>query len=235
MSQSHVTKVTALSHAEPINMPNWFAIGLLPAEDAAIALKSILGHGEAVLEECATRLTTIKERIFNIRLCCFRIVSERELWKLDIDPEYGIPYKSMYRWIQVLYPSDDGLRYALEANSTQKALSAATVADLSEMKRCNAVPLASKFVSDTCRQDRAVIEAAKTATEKQFREKLNVDHGQHLESTETLKFTYSKGDAEMVKLALGMVGKLIGIDDLSGELLALAIDYIAEHREEGTE
>ena len=43
------------------------------------------------------------------------------------------------------------------------------------------------------------------------------------------------GDAEMVKLALGMVGKLIGIDDLSGELLALAIDYIAEHREEGTE
>jgi hypothetical protein len=80
-----------------------------------------------------------------------------------------------------------------------------------------------------------VIEAAKTATEKQFREKLNVDHGQHLESTETLKFAYSKGDAEMVKLALGMVGKLIGIDDLSGELLALAIDYIAEHREEGTE
>ena len=171
MSQSHVTKVTALSH-EPINMPDWFAIGLLPAEDAAIALKSILGHGEAVLEECATRLTTIKERIFNIRLCCFRIVSERELWKLDIDPEYGIPYKSMYRWIQVLYPSDDGLRYALEANSTQKALSAATVADLSEMKRCNAVPLASKFVSDTCRQDRAVIEAAKTTTEKQFLEKL---------------------------------------------------------------
>ena len=56
-------------------MPNWFAIGILPAEDAAIALKSILGHGEAVLEECATRLTTIKERIFNIRLCCFRIVS----------------------------------------------------------------------------------------------------------------------------------------------------------------
>jgi hypothetical protein len=39
----------------------------------------------------------------------------------------------------------------------------------------------------------------------------------------------------MVKLALGMVGKLIGIDDLSGELLALAIDYIAEHREEGTD
>ena len=226
---------TELSHAEPINMPNWFAIGLLPAEDAAIALKSILGHGEAVLEECATRLTTIKERIFNIRLCCFRIVSERERWKLDIDPEYGIPYKSMYRWIQVLYPSDDGLRYALEANSTQKALSAATVSDPAEMKRCNAVPLASKFVSDTCRQDRAVIEAAKTATEKQFREKLNVDHGQHLESTETLKFTYSKGDAEMVKLALGMVGKLIGIEDLSGELLALAIDYIAEHREEGTE
>jgi hypothetical protein len=29
-----------------------------------------------------------------------------------------------------------------------------------------------------------------------------------------------------------MVGKLIGIEDLSGELLALAIDYIAENRGE---
>ena len=219
------TPTNAISH-EPINMPNWFAIGLLPAEDAAIALKSILGHGEAALEECATRLTTIKERIFNIRLCCFRIVSERELWKLDIDPEYGIPYKSMYRWIQVLYPSDDGLRYALEANSTQKALSAATVADLSEMKRCNAVPLASKFVSDTCRQDRAVIEAAKTATEKQFREKLNVDHGQHLESSETLKLTYPSGDmAEVKKYLSRQAAKLeLEPDDYQEALLAIAID-----------
>jgi hypothetical protein len=211
---------------------DWASLMVSPPHEAADALKSILSQGTALLEEAETRLTTIRERIFNIRMCAFRIVSERELWKLDTDPEYEIPYKSMYRWMQVLFPSDDGLRYAMEANSTQKALPAATVADLSEMKRCNAVPLASKFVSDTCRQDRAVIEAAKTATEKQFREKLNVDHGQHLESTETLKFTYSKGDAEMVKLALGMVGKLIGIDDLSGELLALAIDYIAENRGE---
>ena len=220
---------SAISHLE-LRTPDWFAIGLLPPEDAADALKSILGHAEAVLGECETRLTVVREKIFNIRLCCFRIVSDRELWKLDLDPEYAVPYKSMYRWIQVLYPSDEGLRYALEANSVQKALPAATVADLGEMKRCNAVPLASKFVSDGCRADRDVIEAAKTATEKQFREKLNVDHGQHLESTETLKFTYSKGEAEMVKMALGMVGEKIGIEDLAGELLALAIDYIQENQ-----
>ena len=224
MSQSHVTKVTALSH-EPINMPDWFAIGLLPAEDAAIALKSILGHGEAVLEECATRLTTIKERIFNIRLCCFRIVSDRELWKLDIDPEYGIPYKSMYRWIQVLYPSDDGLRYALEANSTQKALSAATVSDLAEMKRCNAVPLASKFVSDTCRQDRAVIEAAKTATEKQFRETLNTEHHQHLESPWTLKLTGPQSAGKKIEAALDEIGERENIEDRFGQLEALVADW----------
>ena len=223
----------AISH-EPINMPNWFAIGLLPAEDAAIALKSILGHGEAVLEECATRLTTIKERIFNIRLCCFRIVSERELWKLDIDPEYGIPYKSMARWIQVLFPKEDGLRYAIEANSTQAALPAATVKDLSEMKRCNAVFLASASVSDTCRTDPGMIEATKTATEKDFRERLNKEHGQHLEAPETLKFTYPKGDAAQVKAYLRWVAgkaELADLDDYPGALLYLAIHENEEHQE----
>ena len=219
----------AISHLA-IQEPDFAALMVSPPQEAADALKSILSQGTALLEEAETRLTTIRERIFNIRMCAFRIVSERELWKLDTDPEYEIPYKSMYRWMQVLFPSDDGLRYAMEANSTQKALPAATLGDLAEMKRCNAVPLASKFVSDVCREDRAVIEAAKTATEKQFREKLNTDHGQHLEGTETLKFTYSKGEAEMVKLALGMVGKIIETEDLSEELLALAIDYIAEHK-----
>ena len=214
-----------------IQEPDFAALMVSPPQEAADALKSILSQGTALLEEAETRLTTIRERIFNIKMCAFRIVSERELWKLDTDPEYEIPYKSMYRWMQVLFPSDDGLRYAMEANSTQKALPAATLGDLAEMKRCNAVPLASKFVSDVCRGDRAVIEAAKTATEKQFREKLNTEHGQSLEATETLKETYPVEDAKQVKAYLRWVAEkaeLADLDDYAGALLYLAIHELQE-------
>ena len=143
---------------------NWRAIEGMDPKPASEAVRAILGSAEAVLAEAETRLITIRDRIFNLRMVCFRIVSERELWKLDNDPEYGIPYKSMFRWMQVLYPNDEGLRYAIEANSTQQALPAATIEDLSQMKRVNAVQLASKYVSDACRKDPAVIEATKTAS-----------------------------------------------------------------------
>lgn len=213
---------------------NWFAIGLLPAPDAADALKRLLRVYDGALEEAESRLATIKENIFNVRMCCFRIISERELWKLEIDPEYGIPYKSMHRWMQVLYPKEDGLRYAQTANAVQKALPAATVSDLAQMKQCNAVLLADKLVSDTCRHDPKLIAAAKTATEREFRECLNREHGQHLDSVETLKFSYPKADAAIILQALDIVGKLAGLDpdDRNGELLAWAIDYVEEHREE---
>jgi hypothetical protein len=224
---------SAISH-KPLQDPDFLSIALLPPQRAADALKSILRAWEVSYEEVEVQYAAIKERIFNIRMCCFRIVSDRELWKLDTDPEYGIPYKSMARWIQVLFPKEDGLRYAIEANSTQAALPAATVKDLSEMKRCNAVLLASASVSDTCRTEPGMIEATKTATEKDFRERLNKEHGQHLEAPETLKFTYPKGDAAQVKAYLRWVAgkaELADLDDYPGALLYLAIHENEEHQE----
>ena len=205
---------------------NWRAIEGMDPKPASEAVRAILGSAEAVLAEAETRLITIRDRIFNLRMVCFRIVSERELWKLDNDPEYGIPYKSMFRWMQVLYPNDEGLRYAIEANSTQKALPAATIEDLSQMKRVNAVQLASKYVSDACRKDPAVIEATKTASEKEFRETLNRDHGQKLERPVTLKLTYPAPDMAKVKAKLSEKAKLLELDesDYAGALLGWVID-----------
>jgi hypothetical protein len=208
-----------------LETPDWNGLMLAPAPEAADALKSILTHGENLLEEAETRLTTIRESIFNLRMCAFRIVSERELWKLDTDPEYGVPYKSMHRWMQVLYPGDEGLRYAIEANSTQKALPAATLEDLAQIPRCNAVTLASKFVSDGCRTDRSVIEAAKTASEKQFRETLNTEHNQHLESSWTLKLTGPQSAGKRIEEALDEIGERENIEDRFGQLEYLVEDY----------
>jgi len=128
----------------------------------------------------------------------------------------------------VLYPKDEGLRYAQEANATQKALPAVTLNDLAGMKRCNAVDLAR--ASDACQRDPEVIEAAKTSSEKQFRAKLNTDHGQHFESPETMRFTYPQGDAENVRRYLRWVaGKAdLDPDDYQGSLLYLAIHELQE-------
>jgi hypothetical protein len=201
----------AISHLSA-REPDWFAINLQHPETAATSLKSIL-----------IALEGAEDRVFSIRMRALRIYSERELWKLDIDPEYDVPFKSMHRWIQATFPRT---RYALEANSTQQALAAVPLEDLAGMKRCNAVLLADKGVSDACRHDRDVIEATKTATENEFREKLNRDHDQHLDRPETLKLTYPAGDMASVKMYLARKAVLMGLDpeDYAGALLGVAID-----------
>ena len=211
--------------------PDWLAIKLKSPESAIVDLRAILSHYETVMHQAEAQFKAIRGFVFNVRMCAFRIVSERELWKLEDDPGYGVPYKSMYRWMQVLYPDDSELRYAIEANTTQKALPKATLSDLSALKQCNAVVLASKFVSDTCRNDPAMIEAAKTATKREFRSTLNTMHSQQLEDLETLEFTYPAGDAAQVKHYLSWVIERANLEpgDYQGALLYLAVNENEEH------
>ena len=214
-----------LAPAESPLSVDWNAIDRMPDREAADALRGILGAAEGLLGEAEHRLTVIRDRIFNVRMICFRIMETRELWKLEVDPEYGIPYKSMYRWLQVAYPNDEGLRYAMEANATKKALPAATLEDLGQIKRCNAITLASKFVSDTCRRDPKVLKAAKTASENGFREKLNKDHGQHLEAVWTLKLSGPESGGKKIEAALDEIGERENVTDRFGQLEALVADW----------
>lgn len=222
---------SAISHQEEaITAVDWDRLAQCAPEDAVEAIRGILVSAEATLDEAETRLTAIRESIFNVRMCCFRIVSQRELWKLDTDPEYGLPYKTMTRWMAVLYPKDEGLRYAQEANATQKALPAVTIEDLAEMKRCNAVDLAR--ASTSCQRDPAVIQAAKTATHKRFRRKLTVEHSQVLEDLESIgPFTYPAGQTAEVRRYLQWVAGKAELDpeDYQGALLYLAIHENQEH------
>ena len=208
-----------------IDTPDWNGLMVASAPAAADALKSILRHGDTLLEEAETRLTTIKEHIFNIQACALRIVSQRELWKLDLDPDYGVPFASMDRWLDVQFKNEKGLRYAKECCAIQKALPAATLEDLASMKECTASLLSRQDVSDTCKNDRDVIDAAKTCSKKQFIEKLNVDHHQHLESLWTLKLTGPQSAGKRIEEALDEIGERENIEDRFGQLEALVEDW----------
>jgi hypothetical protein len=206
--------------------PDWFAIGLLSAERAAEALKSIL----SALDNAEEQIEGMRDRLFNRRMCCLRIYRTRELWKLDIDPKSDKPFTSMDAWIEAMFPTGTS-RYAKESAETEKALGAVPIAILAETPRCNARMLASKYVSDECRRDPAIQKAMVDSSEKGFREKLNKDHGQHIEATETLKFTYPAGDASQVKRYLDwVIGKAeLEEGDYAGALLYLAIHENGEH------
>lgn len=210
--------------------PDWARLTVCPPQEAASAVKAILGASETTLEQAEQRLVVIRERIFNLRMICFRIVSERELWKLDIDPKFDVPFTSMYRWIECLYGTEESMRYALEADATQKALPAATVEDLAGMKRCNAVTLANQYVSDSCKRDPEMIQAAKTATEREFKAELN-KRGQHIERTETRRWTLPTEDWKQIDAYLSWVASKADLDpeDKPGALLYLSIHELQEH------
>ena len=191
-----------------------------PPQEAADTLRGIL-----------TRCRGDKKHIFNTEMCAMRVAAEMKAWEHHEDPEFGVPYMSAERWIRDIYQDD--YRYSEDAFKTAMALPEVPLEDLAELKRCNAVLLASPSISDTCRRDPATIKAAKTATENEFREHLNRDHGQLIERPETLKFTYPAPDAAQIKTYLRWVAEkaeLADLDDYASALLYLAIHENQEHQ-----
>jgi hypothetical protein len=179
------------------------------------------------MEAADDRIESLTRQVYALRGAAMLIAQQKEIFKFFIDDEWGEPFRSLDRFNKATFPKS--WRYNQEALATISKLPEVPMEQLVSMPRCNMVMLANN-VSSSVRALPDVLEAAQTLSEDEFAAKLSTEHGQHLERKETLKFTYSKGEAEMVKLALSMVGKLIEVEDMSGQLLALSIDYIAEHR-----
>jgi hypothetical protein len=213
-------KISAISH---LANPDFDAIRAMTAEDAAKPVVSILRTMEAADE----RIESLSRQVYALRGAAMKIAEEKKIYEHFIDDEWGEPFRSLDRFNKATFPKS--WRYNQEALATISKLPEVPMEQLVSMPRCNMVMLANN-VSSSVRALPDVLEAAQTLSEDEFAAKLSTEHGQHLERKETLKFTYSKGEAEMVKLALSMVGKLIEVEDMSGQLLALSIDYIAEHR-----
>jgi hypothetical protein len=161
-----MTESSAISHQ--INRePDWTAIKLLPDNQAAEALRSILLNLEGA-EEC----------IFARRGLALLMFEERELYKEFVDPEYGVPFASMDRWLKISLPKS--WRYCTDAKNTILAVRAEIQPkDLFDIKRCNLEQL--KKVSSSVRILPEVVQAAKVLPEKEFISELNEKYDQHLE------------------------------------------------------
>jgi hypothetical protein len=215
-------KINAILH---LATPDFDAIRAMTSEDAAKPVVSIL----RTMEAADDRIESLTRQVYALRGAAMKIAEEKRIYEFCIDDEWGEPFRSLDRWNKATFPKS--WRYNQEALATISKLPDVPMEQLISMPRCNMVMLANN-VSSSVRALPDVLAAAQTLSEDEFAAKLSTEHGQHLERKETLKFTYSKGEAEMVKLALSMVGKLIDVEDMSGQLLALAIDYISEHRHE---
>src|ERR1035437_5571988 len=209
-------KSVSISPINPLEQPDWNLLRLLPSEEAAADLSVILRI-----------LDRIEEQAFAVRGEAMLLIEERNLFRFVLDEEIGDYYVSFDKFLKDTLPRSWG--YCRDALRTRKECREIPYADYVQIPRCNSEQL--KLASSSVRVLPEVIEAAKTETAKELRRKLNTDHGQHLESSETLKLTYPVGDMASVKTYLAWVaGKAeLEPDDYPGALLYLAISENEEH------
>ena len=118
-----------------------------------------------------------------------------QLFRFVVDEEVGDYYKSLDKFLKDTLPRSWG--YCRDALRTRKECREISYADYVQIPRCNSEQL--KKVSSNVRALPAVIEAAQTLPEKAFVAKVNKDHNQHIETTETFKWTFSSGEAKEMK------------------------------------
>jgi hypothetical protein len=211
---------SAISHQ--IQTPDFDTIRAMEPEQASKPIMDIL----RTMEAADDHIESLTRQTFALRGAAMKIAQDMHIYKFFIDEEVGKPFRSLDRFNKVMFPKS--WRYNQEALATITKLPDVPIEQLVSIPRCNMLTLT--HTSTNVRALPEVIEAAQTLSEDEFAGKLTKEHGQHLERLVTLKFIYPQGDAETVKQALRMVGELIDVEDMPGQLLALAIDYIQEHQ-----
>ena len=195
--------------------PDWLALKCMPDEPCATAVKAIL---------CG--LESTERRIYAIRGEALRLFDDRKLYTLFDDPAHGGACAGTWRWLEIYMP--DTARYCQEALKSRQALAPfIPLEEAAKIPRCNLRLL--ETASDNVKSSPEVHVAAETQSQTQFAATLSRDYHQHIEASVTLKFKLPAGDAAIVEQALDIVGEKCGIDDRAGELLAWAIDYVAEN------
>lgn len=205
---------SAISH--PVNglrTPDWLALRLQTNETAGASLTAILRSWDG-----------IEKQVFALRGMAMLLVEERELYRWVVDDEVGDYYQSFDRWMKQELPNSWG--YCRDALRAVKELKGMPFEDLLQIKRCNLEQL--KKVSSSVRLLPEVVAAAKQLPEKQFVEKLNRDHQQHLSAAAPVVMGSPDEIAELEE-AVTMAMALEGCTTRSEALRCLAISYIQDH------
>jgi hypothetical protein len=198
-----------------------------PIEEAASAISAILDDCEALQEQIETHQT----RLFSVLLCASRVATEKELYRLQENPETGFPFTNVDDWLKFCCPKC--YRYAQKANKIQAGLPAATLPQLEAIKECNGELLGQYVSSETVKNDPAVIDAAAKMTEAKFRKHLE-EKGQHIEKPEIVFKAFPHTKAENIRMAMGIIKKKFEaegcpvMESIEDTLWHLSVDIIAE-------
>jgi hypothetical protein len=167
------------------------------------------------LRSLLASLDGIEEQVFAARGVACLLIEERILWQ-------PLGYPSFDVCLKAICPKSWG--YCRDAMRTVKELREMPLADLLQIPRVNLQTM--KQLSTGVRNQPEVIEAAKTMSETEFAAKVSNDYHQHIEATVTFRLKYPSGDAAIIMKALGIVGERLDVQDMAGQLLGWAIDFL---------
>lgn len=211
-----MTKVTSVISHHTADVPDWTGMRSMDPEAAANALTGILA-----------RLEGTEKQVFAWRGMAALLIEERELHRFILDNEVGDYYVSFDRFLKCEYPAS--WSYIRDALRAVKELREVPFADLLEIKRCNLEQL--KKVSSGVRLLPEVVKAAKSMPEKQFVEKLNRDHDQHL-AAKTPIVMATPDEIEEFEAAIAIATLVEGCTTRAEAIRAISISYIQDHQVE---
>jgi hypothetical protein len=184
-------------------------------------------------ETAAERLTAIlasadrmEKQVYALRGMAMLIVEERELFRWVIDEEVGSPFQSFDRWLKQTCP--ESWSYCRQALNTIKELRETPFEDLLQITRANLEQL--KKVSSGVRLLPGVVNAAKSMPEREFVEKMNRDHSQHLETRKPIVMAEASVSSKIDE-AVEMATVLYGCKCRSEALEAVCEDFILAHQD----
>ena len=214
-----MTKVTSVISHQTADVPDWTGMRSMDPEAAANALTGILA-----------RLEGTEKQVFALRGMAALLIEERELHRFILDNEVGDYYQSFDRFLKCEYPAS--WSYIRDALRAVKELREVPFADLLEIKRCNLEQL--KKVSSGVRLLPEVVKAAKSMPEKQFVEKLNREHDQHLEAKTPIVMATPDDVAEF-ETAIAIATLVEGCTTRAEAIRAISVSYIQDHPVEQAE
>ena len=193
--------------------PDWFALRLMAHEPAAVRLTGILRS-----------LDGVEKQVFAMRGMAALLVEERELYRFVVDEEVGDCYQSFDRYLKQEFPAS--WSYVRDALRAVKELKDMPLEDLLQIKRANLEQL--KKVSPSVRNLPEVVQAAKSMPEKQFVEKMNKEHAQHLDVKQPVAMAPAD-DCEEFETAISMAMVCEECKSRGEAIKAISISYIQEH------
>jgi hypothetical protein len=206
--------VTAISHLT--REPDWLMLRCQPPEQCASSIQQILKALEG------------SERfVYAVRGEALRLFDNRQLFALFTDPARNQPCSCTFRFLEVYFP--DSARYWQESLvNRQRLYKAIPLEEAAKIPRANLRIL--EGVSESLQSRPEIHKAAQEQSEKQFARTMSQEHHQHVEESQVFKVKLSSSDYQAVIEALDECGRLMGIEDRGGELVALCIDFMLERQ-----